>query len=90
MMMKKLVAVSLFALALAGCDAHSQSDRTLGGAALGAGSGALIGAAAGGGRGAAIGAIAGGATGALVGRATTPNSCIFRDAYGREFTGPCP
>jgi uncharacterized protein YcfJ len=77
-------------LALAGCDTSSQSQRTLGGAAIGAGSGALVGSALNGGRGAAVGAIAGGAAGALIGRATTPNDCIYRDRTGRKFTGPCP
>jgi uncharacterized protein YcfJ len=77
-------------LALAACDTSSQSQRTLGGAAIGAGSGALVGSAINGGRGAAVGAIAGGAAGALIGRATTPNNCIYRDVNGRKFTGPCP
>lgn len=78
------------ALALAGCNPDSQSQRTLGGAAIGAGGGALIGAAAGGGRGAAIGAVAGGLTGAVIGHATTPNNCIFVDRDGRQFTARCP
>jgi uncharacterized protein YcfJ len=77
-------------LLLAGCNPESQSHRTLGGAAIGAGGGALIGGIAGGGRGAAIGALAGGVTGAVVGRATTPNNCIFQDTSGRRFSGPCP
>jgi uncharacterized protein YcfJ len=77
-------------LAAAGCNPDSQSQRTVGGAAIGAGGGALIGAAAGGGRGAAIGAVAGGLTGALVGRATTPNNCIYQDGAGRRFTSRCP
>lgn len=89
-MIRKLAVASLFALAVAGCNPESQSQRTLGGAAIGAGGGALIGAAAGGGRGAAIGAVAGGVGGALIGRATTPNNCVFQDVNGRRFTGPCP
>jgi uncharacterized protein YcfJ len=86
--MKKTLVLLL--LALSACNADSQSQRTVGGAAIGAGTGALIGAAANGGRGAAVGAIAGGAAGALIGRATTPNNCIFQDRNGRRFTGPCP
>jgi uncharacterized protein YcfJ len=78
------------ALGAAGCNPDSQSQRTLGGAAIGAGGGALIGAAAGGGRGAAIGAVAGGLTGALIGRATTPNNCIYQDGAGRRYTARCP
>ncbi|PZU93961.1 MAG: bacteriocin [Chelatococcus sp.] len=88
-MIRTLALLGFVALA-AGCNTESQSQRTLGGAAIGAGGGALIGAAAGGGRGAAIGALAGGAAGALVGRASTPNNCIFQDVNGRRFTGPCP
>jgi len=88
-MMRSVVLLSL-ALALAGCNTDSQSQRTVGGAVIGAGGGALIGAAAGGGRGAAIGAVAGGLTGALIGRATTPDNCIYRDQNGRRFTARCP
>ena len=77
-------------LLLAACTTDSQSDRTIGGAAIGAGTGAAIGAIAGGGRGAAIGAIAGGVGGALIGRATTPNNCIYRRADGSTFRDRCP
>jgi uncharacterized protein YcfJ len=86
----RVIAMVGLALALAGCNTSSQSQRTVGGAAIGAGGGALVGAAVGGGRGAAVGAMAGGVAGALVGRATTPNDCIFQDRNGRRFTGPCP
>ena len=82
-----LVAIGL---GVSGCSTDSQSDRTIGGAALGAGTGAAIGAIAGGGRGAAVGALVGGAAGALVGRATTPNNCVYRHADGTRFTAPCP
>lgn len=89
-MIRSIVFLGL-ALSVAGCNTESQSQRTLGGAAIGAGTGALVGVATGGGgRGAAIGALAGGAAGALIGRATTPNNCIFQDVNGRRFTGPCP
>lgn len=87
-MKKALVVLAL--LGLSACNSDSQSQRTVGGAAIGAGAGALVGLAANGGRGAAVGAIAGGAAGALIGRATTPNNCIFEDRNGRRFTGPCP
>ncbi len=87
--MRAIVVIGLMAL-LAGCNTSSQSQRTVGGAAIGAGGGALVGAAVGGGRGAAVGAMAGGVAGALIGRATTPNDCIFQDRNGRRFTGPCP
>lgn len=88
-MIRPIVLLAL-GFTLAGCNPDSQAQRTVGGAAIGAGGGALIGAAAGGGRGAAIGAVAGGVTGALIGRATTPNNCIYRDEFGRRFTARCP
>jgi uncharacterized protein YcfJ len=87
--MKRLIGVAML-LALTACNTNSQAQRTVGGAAIGAGTGALIGAAANGGRGAAVGALAGGAAGALIGRATTPNNCIYRDRNGRTFTARCP
>src|SRR5690606_39219568 len=65
-------AILAVGLALAGCNADSADQRTLGGAAIGAGTGAVIGGVTGGGRGAAIGAAVGGVTGAVIGRATTP------------------
>ncbi len=59
--------------ALSACtNPYDPNQRALGGAALGAGTGAAIGAIAGGGRGAAIGALVGGAAGAVGGAATTP------------------
>jgi len=80
----------VLALALAGCNTDSQSQRTVGGAALGAATGAAIGGIAGGWQGAGIGALAGGAAGALIGHASTPNNCIFQNANGQRFIGPCP
>jgi hypothetical protein len=60
-------------LSLTACtDPYDPGQRALGGAALGAGTGAAIGAIAGGGRGAATGALIGGAVGAVGGAATTP------------------
>jgi uncharacterized protein YcfJ len=90
--MKRLFIPVLIATAmtLGACQTDSQSDRTIGGGALGAATGAGIGAIAGGGRGAAVGAIAGGVAGALIGRATTPNNCVYRHANGQLFEGPCP
>ena len=61
------------ALALLGCtDPYDPGQRAVGGALLGAGTGAAIGGIAGGGRGAGIGALVGGAVGAVGGAATTP------------------
>jgi len=59
-------------LSLAACNPYDPGQRALGGAALGAGTGAAIGGLAGGGRGAATGALIGGAVGAVGGVATTP------------------
>jgi phage tail tape-measure protein len=65
--------VLVLAMGLTACtNPYDPGQRALGGAAIGAGSGAAIGAIAGGGRGAAIGALAGGALGAVAGAATTP------------------
>jgi uncharacterized protein YcfJ len=83
-------AILAVGLALAGCNADSADQRTLGGAAIGAGTGAVIGGVTGGGRGAAIGAAVGGVTGAVIGRATTPNNCLYRDRHGRVFEARCP
>lgn len=75
--MNKKIALSLTLLAglgLSACtDPYDPGQRALGGAAIGAGTGALIGGVAGGGRGAGIGALVGGGVGALGGAATTPN-----------------
>lgn len=61
------------ALSLGACtNPYDPGQRALGGAAIGAGTGAAVGAIAGGGRGAAVGALAGGAIGAVGGAATTP------------------
>ena len=61
------------AMGLTACNnPYDPGQRAVGGAVLGAGTGAAIGAVAGGGRGAAIGALAGGAIGAVGGAATTP------------------
>ncbi|ABQ29748.1 MULTISPECIES: hypothetical protein [Acidiphilium] len=63
----------LLAAGLGACtNPYDPGQRALGGAALGAGTGAAIGALAGGGRGAATGALIGGAIGAVGGAATTP------------------
>ena len=89
--MKTFLALAAVAVALAGCNTSSQTDRTLGGAALGAGTGALIGAATGGGgRAVATGALIGAGTGAVLGAATTPKHCVAYDDYGRRYRVACP
>ncbi len=80
-----LAAAFAMALPLAACNSNNPGDRALGGAALGAGAGALIGAAATGrASGALAGAAIGAAGGAIVGASTTPRRCIRSgyDYYG--------
>jgi len=89
--MRKLILVAAAGLALAGCSEYSQSDRALGGAAIGAGSGALIGGLATRSAGGAIvGGVVGGAAGAIIGSETTPRACWARDYYGRRYQVRCP
>lgn len=74
----RMAALGALALGTAACsNPYDPGQRALGGAALGAGGGALIGGLAGGGSGAAIGAIAGGVGGAALGAATTPNPPVY-------------
>jgi len=70
--MRKFVLIMAATFALAACGT-SPVDRTLSGAALGAGTGAAIGAIAGGPAGAGIGAAVGGLTGAAAGLVTQPD-----------------
>lgn len=83
LVLSALAAVSL--LVAAGCSTTEQ--RAVGGAAVGAGTGALIAAATG--NNVAGGALIGGAAGALIGAATTPGMCRYRDAYGRIYEARC-
>ena len=84
--MKKILAVALVALAVAGC------TRTQQGAAIGAASGAAIGGIASGtAEGALIGAAIGGAAGAVIGRVTEDSDdCYYRDENGNRYTARCP
>jgi hypothetical protein len=71
--LKTGAAGALMLCAVTACtNPNDPGQRTIGGALIGAGSGAALGAIAGGGPGAAIGALAGGAVGAATGYATTP------------------
>jgi hypothetical protein len=65
-----LAAATALLLGLAACNPNDPGQRALGGAAIGAGTGALIGGATGGNAG--TGALIGGAVGAIGGAATTP------------------
>ena len=88
--MNKFIIPVVLALGLAGCSSTSQSDRTVGGALLGAGAGALVGGAIDGGRGALVGAAIGGVGGAVVGHQTAPKACWYRDDRGRRYRDVCP
>ncbi len=89
--MKKILLAGalLSSVALAGCQTTGP-DRVLGGAALGAGSGALIGAAATGtGGGALAGGLLGGVAGAIIADATDPGRCYYRTRSGRRVYVAC-
>ena len=78
-----LAAVTLAALATMPTGANAQD--ALGGAIVGAGTGAIIGGAVGGGRGAAVGAVIGGTTGAAIGANAQPRHrerVCFYDEFG--------
>ncbi|QCK86204.1 hypothetical protein E8L99_10780 [Phreatobacter aquaticus] len=80
-MLKKLILVSAVALTLGACTARE--ERAAGGAAIGAGAGALIGGlATGTGGGALAGAAIGGVAGAVIGAETTPRRRCWIDSYG--------
>ncbi len=84
--MKKIVAIGLISLSVAGCTMTEQ--RAGAGAAIGGAAGAAIGAATTGRAGGALaGAAIGAGTGAIVGAATAapgPGYCEARDAYGQR------
>ena len=83
--MKKLLIAAAAVLTLASCSEYSRSDRTLGGALIGGGTGALVGGlATHSGGGAVVGGIIGAGAGAVIGSATTPRACRARwvDGYG--------
>jgi hypothetical protein len=89
--MKKLLAVAAMGVALAGCSQYSRSDRALGGAAIGAGTGAVVGGlATNSAGGAVVGGVLGGAAGAIIGAETTPRACYGRDQYGNRYRVQCP
>jgi hypothetical protein len=82
--MKRLFAMAIAALTLAGCSPR-ESDNALTGAAVGGAAGAVIGGAATGRAGGALaGAAVGAAAGAAVGASSTPAPrCYYDPAYGR-------
>lgn len=83
--MRKLVIALGLIGSLASC---TQTEK---GAAIGAGTGAIIGGVVSDSwGGAAIGALAGGTIGALIGNSRDrAGYCIYRDRYGRRFEARC-
>jgi hypothetical protein len=78
-----LTGALLSSLALAGCQTTGP-DRVLGGAAIGAGTGAVIGGVASRSAGGAVaGGLIGAAAGGLLGAATDPGPCYVRTSSGR-------
>jgi hypothetical protein len=71
-MVRGTLAAGLAAMLASCSNPYDPTQRAVGGALIGAGTGAAIGAVAGGGTGAAIGAGVGGAVGAATGILTTP------------------
>jgi outer membrane lipoprotein SlyB len=89
-----IIAATLTALALAGCETSEQQQRAGTGALIGAGAGALAGQAIGRDtRSTVIGAGAGALLGAAVGTATTPRRgeemCRYRGSDGRIYVARC-
>lgn len=89
-----IIAATLTALALAGCETSEQQQRAGTGALIGAGAGALAGQAIGRDtRSTIVGAGAGALLGAAVGTATTPRRgeemCRYRGSDGRIYVARC-
>ncbi|MFA6267416.1 MAG: hypothetical protein WC670_17075 [Pseudolabrys sp.] len=88
-MFKKVMLVSVMALALAGCETARQ-DRAAGGALIGGGAGALIGGLASNSVGGAVaGGLVGAAAGAIIADSTRPGRCYYHDRYGRRHYVRC-
>jgi len=78
-----LTGALLSSFALAGCQTTGP-DRVLGGAALGAGTGAVVGGVASRSVGGAVaGGLIGAAAGGIIGAATDPGPCYIRTSSGR-------
>ncbi|WP_176083604.1 glycine zipper family protein [Martelella sp. HB161492] len=88
--MKRVIAGLLVGAAAIAASACSPTQE---GAAIGAGSGALVGMAVSDGSvgGTLAGAALGTAAGALIGNAVgSNNQCYYRDRYGRQYKDACP
>jgi hypothetical protein len=71
-LMIPMASAIVLTMGLAACNPYDPNQRVVGGAAIGAGTGAALGAIAGGGRGAVLGAVIGGGVGAVTGAVTRP------------------
>lgn len=81
--MKKVLAIVAIAGSLAACNSRDPGDRALGGALIGAGTGAVVGGLATGRTGGALaGAAIGGAGGAIIGASTAPRTRYVERDYG--------
>ena len=88
--MRSFLFVTLAATLLPGCSSMPERDRnTISGAAVGAGSGALVGWAAGGPSGAWIGAAVGGAAGGAIGYLIRPEGCFIQYSNGQLWQVDC-
>jgi hypothetical protein len=82
--MHKVLIVAALALTLAGCETARQ-DRTLGGAFIGGGAGAVIGGVATQSTGGAVaGGLIGAAAGAIIADSTRPGHCYYLTESGRR------
>jgi Glycine zipper 2TM domain len=85
--MNKTILLTIMGLGIAACVPADQA--TLGGAATGAVLGAAVSDSDDRVEGAIIGGAVGAVAGNLIGRASTPNDCVYEDAYGRRYVARC-
>jgi hypothetical protein len=86
-MRKAIFAAAILAAAGMMAPTGASAQDALGGAIVGAGTGAIIGGAVGGGRGAAVGAVVGGTTGAAIGANAGPRERVrvcWHDDWGHR------
>jgi uncharacterized protein YcfJ len=87
--MRKVILAAAILAALSFLSVGANAQDAVGGAIIGAGTGAVIGGVVGGGRGAAVGAVVGGTTGAAIGanaelRYRSRERVCFEDDWGNR------
>jgi len=88
--MRKVMIVTIAALALAGCQTTARENRALTGAAIGGATGAAIGGIAGGSAGAAVaGGVLGAAAGAIIADSAPGPRCYAYTRSGRRVRVHC-